>query len=85
MTVLRTALRVDATDLPGLVEQLNGILARLSGGGMLLRGLRLEVRSAAPSGAPAAGDPNVVVVSDTGTAELMIWTGAAWVVVGTQT
>ncbi len=73
MTTLRSALRVDATDLPGLVEQLNGILARLSGGGMLLRGLRLEVRSAAPSGAPGAGDPNVVIVNVAGTHKLYIY------------
>lgn len=83
--VRAAGLRVDASDLPTLVAQINQILERLTVGAAQLRGVRLTVLDAAPTTAPGAGDPTVVVAVASGTQKLFLWTGTAWVVVGTQT
>lgn len=78
-------LRLDAADWPTGRDQLNAILAKLQQGALTLRGLKLDIQlTAAPTGAPGAGDPNVVMVNVAGTVKLYVWTGAAWVVAGTQ-
>ena len=85
MTAPSFGQRIDAVDLADIKAQLNAILERIGNGALQMRGIKLSARAAAPSDAPGAGDPNIVVVIVGGVAKLYIWTGAAWVVVGTQT
>lgn len=82
---VRSQARVQAPDLATLIDQVNTILSRLQSGGLLLNGLRLDATlTAAPSGAPGANDPNLRLVTVSGTVKLELWDGSAWVVVGTQ-
>lgn len=77
--------RIDADDWKTGRDQLNAWLARVQAGATVLRGLRLDTQlSAAPSGAPGTGDPNLVLVNTGPTVKLYVWTGAAWVTVGSQ-
>lgn len=73
-------------DVPSLRRELNLILTKLQGGGVLLGGLKLDTqRTTAPTVAPEAGTPNVVVINVSGTLKMYVWDGSSWVVVGTQT
>ncbi len=91
MTTPRTAVRIStpagaSPELALVVDQMNAVLARLQSGGLLLGGLKLDAtRTAAPTDPPGSGDPTCVSVNVGGTVKLYFWTGAAWIVVGTQT
>lgn len=73
-----------AQTLGDLVQQLNVFAERLQVGGLVQAGLKLAIRDAAPTEAPAAGTPNLVVVSVAGVVKFYAYDGSAWVVVGTQ-
>lgn len=75
-----------ANDLAALRTEVNRILARLQAGGLQLGGLRLDTqRTVAPTVAPPAGAPNVVLVNLSGVITAYVWDGSAWQVIGTQT
>lgn len=78
--------QISATTLPDVVVQLNAILGRLQQGAVIVRGVKMDTtRTTAPTAAPEAGDPNVVVVNIAGTVKLYIYDVATgWVVCGTQ-
>lgn len=78
--------QISATTLPEVVVQLNTILGRLQQGAVICRGLKLDTtRTSAPTAAPGAGDPNLVVVNVAGTVKVYIYDVATgWVVCGTQ-
>lgn len=78
--------QISATTLSDVVVELNAILGRLQQGAIIVRGWKLDTtRTTAPTAAPGAGDPNIVIVNVAGVAKLYIYDVATgWVVCGTQ-
>lgn len=78
--------RIDAREEKGFFAQMQTFLERLTAGGITFSGLRLDVsRTAIPTAAPEAGQPNLVAVNVSGTIKLAIYDKATgWVVVGSQ-
>lgn len=82
MTIRRGAYRIEATTIPELLVKINRFLELLQQGGLVLSGAKLDVqRTAAPSDAPSAGQPNLVAAVVGGVNKIYWWNGAAWVAV----
>lgn len=79
---MQGARQFTATTLPDLVVQLNTVFGQLQQGGVTLNGLKLDrTRTTAPTTAPGAQDPNLVLVDVAGVWTLYHWNGSAWAVV----
>lgn len=77
--MIRPQLRVDATELPDLVNQVNQILVRLQVGAMVQQGLLLDASATvAPTGPPEAGQPNIRAATIIGVITYYHWNGTAW-------
>lgn len=77
---LRGQIRLDRPEtLDGLYQQEAAFLERLQNGGVNMYGLRLEVATAVPTGAPAANQPTFRVVNPGTGAAWYTYSGGAWV------